>query len=1008
ATVTITVNDVNDAPDVTNTAVQGVEDSALVFSWASLNITDIDNNKDNLSIRITSLPNPANGQLQYFNNGQWDVVTVGMLLTSAMFDAGSIQFVPSADQADGGDSATGLGNQADALASFNYIVTDGSDDSLQATVTIHIDARADVPELAASAGQIKWGSKTESNQTPDNVIPNDEVFGINIDAVFSGRNVSLAGSSENNYISAGVLNDTNSLQGGSGDDVLVGGNHSDNLHGGAGNDVFIGGGLNDSIYGGAGVDTAIYSGNFANYTITNHLDHPVVPYLLINDSLNIDASSLNVNELDAGDHLYNVERLVFADAVLIVNPDGTLTQVEIKEIPLSINTALTDTDGSEYLSAATIDGIPNGVYLTAGTLDSATGTWTVPVDDLANLKLQVTEDYDGELDITLTINVIATESSNGSSASNQIDLDISLRGYNYNNGTDGDNTIETSDDHDIIVSDTSGIQIIQGENYNIAFILDSSGSMSNAIDEATSQLLQVFQTLSSSATGVHSGVVNVLLVDFDYEANISLSVNLADPDALTTLTHALNAIDDNGWTNYESAFDAAIEWFRNGDAASNDGTNLTYFITDGEPNYYMYETLTDEIKVLDYKDLTDKNLDELLGQYTLGQALIYNGLEIIDASGTVYEWKQNSSGKWNSQGAIGKLEQNANGDYFIAIATEGYSEAVSGANSAFQLLQSLSDVEAIGIGGIALNKLTPYDSDGNVATNIDASQLASVILGSEQLLLQGDDTVNSGDGNDIIFGDLVKFDGIDGQGYAALQKFVALQTGENLGEVSVQDVHEYISANASAFDVSRSQNDGDDVIAGNRGDDLLFGQGGEDELRGGSGNDSLYGGEGNDELIGGSGNDTLIGGLGDDIMTGNAGADTFAWSTGPVDGTDTTDHITDFNLAEDKLDLSDILQGDSVNELSQYISFTDDNGSTSINIDTDQDGTFDQHIILDGIDLFATFGAHEADIISGLLGNNGEGPLIVSTSSGDPFAVAVNAPDRLNDDLNMQGFNHIP
>ena len=516
------------------------------------------------------------------------------------------------------------------------------------------------------------------------------------------------------------------------------------------------------------------------------------------------------------------------------------------------------------------------------------------------------EDYTGNLDFTLNISVTSTELSNGDFATEEVSLNISLRDYTFNSGTDGDNTIVGSDENDVIVSDTTGLQITPGENYNIAFMLDSSGSMgTKAVDTAKEQLIEVFKSLLASASGTHSGVVNLAVIDFSGSAVLSLSANIKDLDIakLENGTDAAwNAITNGGYTDYVNAFNTTKSWFESADVLANTGNNITYFITDGKHNG--------------------------------------NGVPA----------------------------------------------------EAFENLKNIAEVEAVGIKNtIKEEDIIDYDSDGNVRFKISVDDLADIILGNENILEPGDDTTSGEAGNDILFGDLAQFtdNGTDYQGLAALKAIVAKETGVDENSLSMQEIHSFITNNTTLFDNATSK-DGGDTLSGGEGNDLLFGQGG------------------NDTLIGGLGQDTMIGGLGDDIMTGNAGADTFAWTTGSADGTDTTDHITDFNLAEDKLDLSDILQGDSINELSQYISFTDENGSTSINIDTNHDGAFDQHIVLDGVDLITMFGSNEADIISGLLGNNGEGPLIVSTSSGDPFAVAVNAPDRLNDDLNMQGFNHIP
>ncbi len=70
-------------------------------------------------------------------------------------------------------------------------------------------------------------------------------------------------------------------------------------------------------------------------------------------------------------------------------------------------------------------------------------------------------------------------------------------------------------------------------------------------------------------------------------------------------------------------------------------------------------------------------------------------------------------------------------------------------------------------------------------------------------------------------------------------------------------------------------------------------------LTGGSGADLLSGGAGDDRLIGGAGADILVDGAGADRLTGGAGADIFVFE---MDGA--PDRITDFDPAEDRIDLS--------------------------------------------------------------------------------------------------------
>ena len=136
-------------------------------------------------------------------------------------------------------------------------------------------------------------------------------------------------------------------------------------------------------------------------------------------------------------------------------------------------------------------------------------------------------------------------------------------------------------------------------------------------------------------------------------------------------------------------------------------------------------------------------------------------------------------------------------------------------------------------------------------------------------------------------------------------------------------------------------------------------------------------------LRGGESSDTLISGLGDNMLRGEGGSDTFVWRYADADKG--TDHIVDFNVREDKLDLSDLLQGETADTLENYLFFSLDKGSTIIDIDANKDGVFDQHIVLDGVDLYSQYGvADNAGIINGLLGSNGNGPLIIDTQPVTP------------------------
>ncbi|MCK9817320.1 retention module-containing protein [Pseudomonas sp. MAFF 302046] len=204
----------------------------------------------------------------------------------------------------------------------------------------------------------------------------------------------------------------------------------------------------------------------------------------------------------------------------------------------------------------------------------------------------------------------------------------------------------------------------------------------------------------------------------------------------------------------------------------------------------------------------------------------------------------------------------------------------------------------------------------------------------------GNNTLNGGNGNDLLFSgpgnDLLDGgSGIDTASYAHATAAVTV----NLGLLGAQN-----TLGAGTDTLINIEN-----LVGSNYNDTLTGDNHANVITGGLGNDVLNGGGGDDLLIGGMGNNTL---------TGGAGNDTFQW----LQGNSGHDLVTDFTLGADKLDLSQLLQGENATSasLDDYLHFkvTGSGASlvTSIDVSAVAGAAPTQTIDLAGVDLATHYG----------------------------------------------------
>ncbi|EPZ5420325.1 tandem-95 repeat protein [Vibrio parahaemolyticus] len=916
------IDDNDVPPTVQSNEISGLEDEAIVITLEHLGVVDSE-----VSVEFDT--SALNGSLQVKGSDGWEVVSSSVLASD--IENGLVRYVP-AEHESGADvfDKDGVGNGLDTYEQIHFTVSDGNS-SASGTLSIDIEPVADPVKIDLTFGPVTsvpvtLGGSWSTDEELKDLLEASNLPGLDFEHVVTqafnnghaGNDLMLSGDTES------PLSFVGDQQAGANVDAQ-------------GSDIFVTGGGNDSIYGGIGslddqaeTDTVVYSGKLSDYDFSYYpaSDHSEVPYWIVEDSRFIDTKDVvSSTHKESGDHLYEIEQLIFQDAIIkLDNNTGEYVVLTEQQVSFELNLDLIDVDDSESFinDSVTLTGIPSGLTLEVNgktVTENSDGSYTVDLSSEPNQTshqlsgtITVPADYNGSLDFDVTATAGSVEVNNNT----QIGADtasVSVRDYEFVSGTHGDNNIVGSDDNDVIVGDVQGLQIVEGQDYNIAFMLDTSGSMGYDVGRAVTELKTVLNTLIESASGPHSGKVNVLLTTFSTESKQVLELDLSSDNAKSQVESILDAIVKlgDGNTNYEAGFQSALNWFENADSGA---TNLSYFISDGRPNQATDNNVnwysSKESVVLGVSEQQLVTLADVLpSDYRFGDTVTYNNKTVIDFRGTVYSL---STGE-----EMGRMLNSYEYDDYG-------NNVLEQANNAYSALAEFSEVRSIGIGGhLNEDSLKHFDSDGVVRTNIDVNQLAEVILGKEVSLMQGKDEISSLDGNDIIFGDAIRFDINGEQGVSALQNYVASQLGKDVALVTKEEVHHYITENQAEFEQSRYY-DQADTIYGGAGNDILFGQGG------------------NDKLFGGADNDILIGGLGSDILTGGDGEDIFKW----LDVANERDTVTDFSSSEDSLDFSDLFDDLSKDEVGDLLSDLQSGSHTGdaggYHVEVSQDGSADTNL----------------------------------------------------------------
>ncbi|MBY7959390.1 cadherin-like domain-containing protein, partial [Vibrio fluvialis] len=864
-----------------------VQDGSLTIDPSVLLANDSDPDGDTLE--ITSVDSPSTG-------------------TVTLNDDGSISFKP----------APGF----DGDATFTYTVKDSDGLTDTATVTVHVAPISDGLSVTASLSN----SDHYVSDYIESIIANNPDAGT---TGTSGNDILIGDDS------------TQQIFGHEGSDILIGGNVTNLvMYGdehGSGDDVLISTSIEatTTYYGGEGNDTAYLNASLSDLVFIAQGDNPLAPQADF---------TFKYKGNDAYHDFYSIETLYLNDGKYEIH-DGTLTKVT-DFLELNIDVDLNDADGSEVITEVIVSGVPDGVTLSIGE-DLGNGRWSIPasaLDSDGKVTLVVEAPAGTSPDLSVTVGAQEVD-SNGQAADlpKYASTDIGTVGL-PDSGPNGDNTVNGGKGDDVLMGDIGGyvVSVQPGVDYNIALVIDTSGSMDDSIDGgyySKSRVDVVKEALVNLVEQIsqHDGTINLKLIGFDYYIDVSFEVSDLQPDTqgytdlINQITTQLNA---DGGTDYYVAMKAANDWF---DSLSNDGQNLTFFLTDGEPNSSTLQSALDE-----FAELSSKSTVMAIG---IGDNISQDTLKFFDNTNTT---EMQSVDSLASTSFLYKFNNSIEG---YVVSGDGNGEVYKGHNS---LVMSDMDTNDNTI-PVVYRSTIKYLDDGESEIKFDVKVVNSTFgwkLYNDSYQLVASGSLDSS--GSVSVSDLAK-DGyffefsLDGNitwqsAWAEIDNIYSVSPTYALaGEVqivnSAEDLQAALQGGKTITDIAEM---GNDTVNGNEGNDILFGdsintdelpwgqdgnpdkpsdladgagydalvtflelrdgstpsqvdiyefikdnhelfnvagdsRGGDDILNGGDGNDILYGQGGDDTLNGGAGNDILIGGYGNDILTGGDGDDLFVF-----------------------------------------------------------------------------------------------------------------------------------
>jgi hypothetical protein len=608
-------------------------------------------------------------------------------------------------------------------------------------------------------------------------------------------------------------------------------------------------------------------------------------------------------------------------------------------IQLNLDSALTDTDGSESLTI-NIANVPEETILSPGTNDG-NGNWSVSAEELSSVCILPPADFNGQIDMTL--NVTSTE-------------------------IDGNAATEI-ESFSVTVNPTADVPVVIGSG---------SGAEDSAID------LDISATMPNSTEGVESVTISGLPEGAELSAGTdngdgSFTLSPDDLDGLTVTPPA----DFNGSLEmYVSATPT------DGSESSAIPVSVSVSAVADVPTVSLSAASGDEDSTIEL-DITASvpNSTETVESITISG---------VPSGATLSVGADNEDGSWTVSAAdMGNLSltpaQDFNGSFNLtvsAMSTDGgqsdgaslnvdvepvpettnlkftvSNESVNENSDSLDLLTVAPDdfgttetvefnYEEIDVTYVdadsafaeftdAWGEVSDIDAESEFAADVTIDNFADadVDLGDDgdstvtiDNVAQGD--ISTGDGDDVVDVDALSLGG-------DWSNLFDIDTGDGSDQVTVtggQDLTEIdIDTGAGGDTVNLDESYLEAVVDTGEGDEVIVGGSGDDTILAGAGDDLMSGGSGSNIIDGGDGTDTLqLANNYDDYSISFDGEQMIV--SGP-EGVDTVTGVEVLEFGDGTLTVADIAQ-DPVVSISTFGG--DEDTAIAINIGVDIANPFEE------------------------------------------------------------------